>query len=597
MSVVNTIVTPLKPFQNNTVEWMINQEKHNSGGFLLNEAGTGKTICCISLVIKNLQKQQKTLIVCPAGLIQNWENEILKHTNIDYTQIIKYTGKNRTNIVEVFNKHSEQYFFITSYSIVSREFDNQNNKFKDNSIFNEKFSRIILDEAHYIRNTNTKIFKSIVLLQAQFKWIVTATPIVNNADDLYAYFRFLEIESIESKKSWNDLTHSHKYINKYKIINNLLEKHCSKIEKQHVLKHELSKKHESIIDINLDPIENEFYQSLWNYSMQRIDKLSKRIDSLHGLGNFHHKTLKSLLTNNILVYILRLKQACNTPWIVIQKMKRLSKTTSLQHATEMLKFYNSSLQENEECPICYDNNADFIADPCGHKCCEHCWSKIEKLGDFKCPKCRTFVNKIENTNHIQHDIQNQQSISLESEQMKYSSKIKSLLNIVKQKIDKGEKIVIVSQWVNMLDIVKDFIKTQLPNTKSICLQGNVSFTKRNSLIYTFQNNAEYNICYLSLMACAEGINLTSANNMVILDSWWNYSKISQVSDRIHRIGQTKQVNIYKLSVTCEHSIEKKITQLITKKERLKNLVVTHWNIQNTDSYDDLWIKDKINLFF
>ena len=148
----------------------------------------------------------------------------------------------------------------------------------------------------------------------------------------------------------------------------------------------------------------------------------------------------------------------------------------------------------------------------------------------------------------------------------------------------------------MLDIVKDFIKTQLPNTKSICLQGNVSFTKRNSLIYTFLNNAEYNICYLSLMACAEGINLTSANNMVILDSWWNYSKISQVSDRIHRIGQTKQVNIYKLSVTCEHSIEKKITQLITKKERLKNLVVTHWNIQNTDSYDDLWIKDKINLF-
>ena len=97
------------------------------------------------------------------------------------------------------------------------------------------------------------------------------------------------------------------------------------------------------------------------------------------------------------------------------------------------------------------------------------------------------------------------------------------------------------------------------------------------------------------MSSAEGINLTAANNMIILDTWWNQSKMTQVCDRIHRIGQTKNVNIYKLSITGENSIEQRIISLISKKERLKNLIIKQWNIDNVESYDDLWIKTSIKL--
>jgi SNF2 family DNA or RNA helicase len=97
------------------------------------------------------------------------------------------------------------------------------------------------------------------------------------------------------------------------------------------------------------------------------------------------------------------------------------------------------------------------------------------------------------------------------------------------------------------------------------------------------------------MSSAEGINLTAANNLVLLDTWWNQSKMIQVSDRVHRIGQTRDVNIYKLSVGGENSIEKRIEALVSKKEKLKNLIMKNWTISNVESYDDNWIRTPIKL--
>ena len=67
----------------------------------------------------------------------------------------------------------------------------------------------------------------------------------------------------------------------------------------------------------------------------------------------------------------------------------------------------------------------------------------------------------------------------------------------------------------------------------------------------------------------------------------------QVSDRIHRIGQEKSVNIYKLSVGGENSIEERVYKLVSKKERLKNLVMNTWS--DMEKNDDDWINTHIKL--
>ena len=355
-------------------------------------------------------------------------------------------------------------------------------------------------------------------------------------------------------------------------------------------------KHEFNVEVSLNDFERNFYETLWEYSMQRMKALSERLKRLSGLSDLNSQMMRQLVTNNILVYILRLKQSCNNPWLVISKMKRLENIKSLQRATERLEFYNSSLNMEEECPICYDNVADAIANPCGHKCCTGCWDKIMRFGLRKCPKCRTEVDSIDNVEIVlaNEPLESESTVELENE-LKCSSKIKSLLEIIRQKISLGEKIVVVSQWVKMLDIVKEIVSNNFKDIRTVSLQGNVSMKARQKSINDFQGQMDIKICYISLMSSAEGINLTAANNLVLLDTWWNQSKMIQVSDRVHRIGQTRDVNIYKLFVGGENSIEKRIEALVSKKEKLKNLIMKNWTISNVESYDDNWIRTPIKL--
>ena len=581
--------TELKDFQITSVEWMDSQEQKYEGGLLFNEPGTGKTLCCLDLIIKKYNAQiggkLQTLILCPSGLVNNWIDEIKKHTSLQEKNIFVYVGTKRRTMKIT----SDHVIFISSYNIASREKTDSNKKVC-NSLFDNLFTRIILDEAHYIRNSNGNVFKSVVNIESEFKWIVTATPIFNKIDDMYGYFRFLQLAGVDSKSDWRILTNKTNGIHSLKVLNDIIDKHSLNFKKQDVLK-DLPNKNEILVEINMNDFEKDFYDNLWDYSVNRMKTIALRLKNLNGLMDINSKTLRQVLSNNILVYILRLKQCCNSPWLVIKKMKRLTNVNSLKEASEMLSYYNQSKQLDEECPICYDNIADTIASPCGHKCCESCWTKLFKSGLHNCPKCRSNIDKIDSDN--KSDDKSDDKIT--EYEMKNSSKIQKLIEIIKEKIKKQEKVVIVSQWIETLNIVREIINKHFRKLKSITLQGSVSMKRRKDNIYIFQNDPTVKICYVSLMSSAEGINLTSANNLVLLDMWWNNSKMIQVCDRIHRIGQINTVNIYKFIISSENSIELRIQQLVNKKSKISNLIVNKWGIQNMEDYDSTWISQVVKL--
>lgn len=621
-----SVQTQLKNFQKRTVRWMIKQEKENGGGLLLNEPGTGKSICCLDLILKttNIEKvknskkvktvkkenakkvknekeetekqTQKTLVLCPSGLVMNWVNEIKKHTNLTDKNIFVYTGKNR----ELLQKTNDHMIYVSSYSLVTREFVQSNQtisldnskssrNFKENSLFNDVFSRIILDEAHYIRNRNQKVFKSVSEIQSKNKWVVTATPIFNNVDDMYTYLNFLGIGGFDTFRDWRRVMTS---IDGYKTLNKLMSDHSIKLLKSEVLKDELHKKEENNVYIEMSGFEKQFYENLWSYSMTRIVSLDKRLKKLSGLNDINSKDLYNIITNNILVYILRLKQACNSPWLVISKMNRLKNVKTLESASKILEYHANSVGVDEECPVCYDNMADTIASPCGHKCCHKCWGKIMNSLK-KCPMCRTEIDYIENVNDIREEANGSNVIDVESKSelsemsLKESSKIKALVELIRSKTEKGEKVIVVSQWVNMLEIAREIVNIHFPDIKSVCLKGEISMNKRTQIIDNFQNDSSIKICYISLMSSAEGINLTSANNMILLDTWWNNSKMIQVCDRIHRIGQKSNVNIYRLRVGGCNSIEERINKLVLRKDHLKNMIMNKWNSENPDNFEKI----------
>lgn len=148
-----------------------------------------------------------------------------------------------------------------------------------------------------------------------------------------------------------------------------------------------------------------------------------------------------------------------------------------------------------------------------------------------------------------------------------SSKIELLLELVLEHIDSGHKLLIFSQFTSLLSIIgKDLTGLGIAYEY---LDG--STRNRQDRVDRFNNTPELQVFLLSLKAGGTGLNLTSADTVIICDPWWNPAAELQAADRTHRIGQTRSVSTIKLLV--KDSIEEKILELQSKKQEIFNQVI------------------------
>ena len=169
-----------KDYQYDGVKWCVENELSNfmgiKGGFIADEMGLGKTITMIGVIVANCVT--RTLIVLPPVLIDQWYNQIYKTTG---HKAFIYHGKNK----KLENLDIDAFFdapiVLTSYGAITVK------KLKPvgNLLHDMKWSRIIFDEAHHLRNKNTGVFIGAKMLQGDCKWMVTGTPIQNKKSDFY----------------------------------------------------------------------------------------------------------------------------------------------------------------------------------------------------------------------------------------------------------------------------------------------------------------------------------------------------------------------------------------------------------------------------
>ena len=164
-----------------------------------------------------------------------------------------------------------------------------------------------------------------------------------------------------------------------------------------------------------------------------------------------------------------------------------------------------------------------------------------------------------------------------------SGKITALKDIIKDKLADGHRFLIFSQFVSALNIVKDEIEKM--GIKYFMITGDTSAKERLRICNDFNKDEDYKIVLISLKAGGTGLNLVGADVVVHLDPWWNYSAESQASDRAHRIGQTRTVEVIKL--IAENSIEEKVVNLQNEKKELVDKVIS----DNDSSIKSLSIKD------
>jgi SNF2 family DNA or RNA helicase len=134
-----------------------------------------------------------------------------------------------------------------------------------------------------------------------------------------------------------------------------------------------------------------------------------------------------------------------------------------------------------------------------------------------------------------------------------------------------EKTLIFTQYRKMGNLLLAWIKARF-GMEPMYLHGGCSRAQRDEMVEAFQNDKQQTIFILSLKAAGTGLNLTAANHVIHYDLWWNPAVEAQATDRAYRIGQKKNVQVYRF--ITKGTLEEKIDAMIQSKKALADRSVS-----------------------
>jgi len=171
--------------------------------------GLGKTIQTLALIItrprpfekkepSTFRKSKATLLVVPLALVDQWRREIREKTNLSVN--VHHGPKRETLPARIANYD----VVVTTYDTVSSEWfgASADSTDKGKCLFRVNWWRIVLDEAHTIKNRLAKMSQACCDLNAQYRWCLTGTPYQNNVDDVYSLIKFLRIPPFDDRDYW-----------------------------------------------------------------------------------------------------------------------------------------------------------------------------------------------------------------------------------------------------------------------------------------------------------------------------------------------------------------------------------------------------------
>ena len=149
-----------------------------------------------------------------------------------------------------------------------------------------------------------------------------------------------------------------------------------------------------------------------------------------------------------------------------------------------------------------------------------------------------------------------QFLDIKKPTIKESGKMELLVNILENILDMDEKVIIFTQYVEMGKLIQQLISKKF-KTDVLFLHGSQTLKEKTEIINTFQEDPNYKIFVATLKTGGTGLNLTAASNVIHYDLWWNPAVENQATDRVHRIGQEKDVMVYRFITkgTLEEAID------------------------------------------
>ncbi|XP_014219973.1 putative DNA helicase Ino80 isoform X2 [Copidosoma floridanum] len=156
-----------------------------------------------------------------------------------------------------------------------------------------------------------------------------------------------------------------------------------------------------------------------------------------------------------------------------------------------------------------------------------------------------------------------------------AGKLSVLDNLLKRLKEQGHRVLIYSQMTKMIDLLEEYMYYR--KFTFMRLDGSSKISDRRDMVADFQKRADIFVFLLSTRAGGLGINLTAADTVIFYDSDWNPTVDQQAMDRAHRLGQTKQVTVYRL--ICKGTIEERILQRAREKSEIQRMVISGGNFK------------------
>jgi SNF2 family DNA or RNA helicase len=279
----------LRPYQVTGYQWMIRLSEWGAGACLADDMGLGKTVQAIAVLLQRAQAGP-ALVVSPVSVGPNWINEVRKFSPSLVIKTLNEGSREETLASLVAGD-----LLITSYGLLLSE---------ETSMATIHWATIVLDEAHAIKNYNTKTSKAVMSLQAEFRMILTGTPIQNHLGEMWNLFRFINPGLLGTLQHFTD-TFIKPGKDAQKRLKKLITPFILRRTKTAVLD-ELPPKTEIIRKIELSDTERAFYEALRRKALEAL------ATDEGPQGAKHLKTLAE---------ITRLRQACCNPALVEPKIK------------------------------------------------------------------------------------------------------------------------------------------------------------------------------------------------------------------------------------------------------------------------------------
>ncbi|XP_026424575.1 putative SWI/SNF-related matrix-associated actin-dependent regulator of chromatin subfamily A member 3-like 1 [Papaver somniferum] len=508
-----------------------------------------------------------TLVVCPTSVFSTWVTQLNEHTRPGHLKVYMYYGT-RTNDPEELQKYD---IVLTTYGTLASEFKNSESpvkkvsespikKVSESPISKVEWFRVILDEAHVIKNEKSSQAVAVLSLKALRRWVVTGTPILNGAYDLYSLVAFLKFEPLSVKSYWQTLVQQPLDKGQSIGLSRLQNIMASLSLRRH--------KDDGLVELPPKTVET----CLVELSVEERDKYDQMLmDYQNVVRNYIHRGSVVLNYSRLLSIVLRLRQICND--VTLCPTEELLPSYNIEDVSsnpELLQKLVSILQDGDDfdCPICISPPTGTIITCCAHIFCKSCILKAIQKNSF-CPLCRHSLSESDlfsaPPEESSEDCENSDSSNGSNT---YSSKVSALLKllIASRNENPSRKSVVFSQFRKMLVLLERPLKDA--GFKILRLDGSMTATRRGKVIKEFENQGSDSATVLlaSLKASGTGINLTAASRVYLFEPWWNPAVEEQAMDRVHRIGQKEDVKIVRLIVA--NSIEERILELQSGKKNL-----------------------------